>query len=89
MPKAAAQSKPTQPVPRFHGSSITSPRSTGLGMPMRDDVVFPVGGVGLDAGDDLLRREPVARIEFARFGTARMHQLDVGSADVDDKDSHE
>ncbi len=33
-PSAAAQSKPTQPVPRFQGSSITLPRSTGLGMPM-------------------------------------------------------
>ena len=58
-------------------------------MPMVIDVVFPVGGVGLDAGDDLLRRKPVARIELARVGTARMHQLDVGAADVDDQDSHE
>ena len=33
-PSAAAQSKPTQPLPRFQGSSITAPRSTGLGMPI-------------------------------------------------------
>jgi hypothetical protein len=33
LPRAAVQSKPTQPVPRFHGSSITAPRRTGLGMP--------------------------------------------------------
>ena len=33
-PNAAEKSKPTQPVPRFHGSCITVPRSTGLGMPM-------------------------------------------------------
>ena len=34
LPSAAAQSKPTQPLPRFHGSSVTWPRSTGLGMPI-------------------------------------------------------
>ena len=33
LPSAAAQSKPTQPVPRFQGSSATAPRITGLGMP--------------------------------------------------------
>ena len=33
LPRAADQSKSTQPLPRFHGSSITLPRSTGLGMP--------------------------------------------------------
>ena len=61
----------------------------GTGNADGDDVVVPVGGARLDAGDDLLRRKPVTRIEFARVGTARMHQLDVGSAYVNDKDSHE
>ena len=84
MPRAAAQSKPTQPVPRFHGSSIDRAAEDRAGNADGDGVVFPVGGVGLDAGDDLLRRKPVARIELARLGAARMHQLDVGSADVND-----
>ena len=33
-PKAVSQSNSTHPVPRFQGSSTTSPRMTGLGMPI-------------------------------------------------------
>ena len=69
LPRAAAQSNPTQPVPRFQGSSMTLPRRTGLGMPNGDDVVLPIAGVRrLDAGDHLLRCEAVARVEFAHIG---------------------
>ena len=49
---------------------------------------FQSAVLALHAGDYLLRREPVARVELARFRAARMHQLDVGAADVDDENSH-
>src|SRR5688572_26513891 len=54
-----------------------------------DDVVFPVGGAGLDAGHHLRRREPITGIELARFGAARMHQLDVRATDVDHQNAHQ
>ncbi len=81
-PSAAAKSNPTQPVPRFHGSSITAPRSTGLGTPMVTASKVHPCGVRLHARDQLLRGEPIAGPELPLDGLTRHEQLDVRPADV-------